>query len=82
MSHRKISAVKWAAGALLLPFALGSLACVVSKALRAEDLSDAPLAFVYRTTSEEHERLKMLERNERTRLGVYAVRLQESLREG
>jgi len=81
MSHRKISAVKWAAGALLLPFALGSLACV-SKALRAEDLSDAPLAFVYRTTSEEHERLKMLERNERTRLGVYAVRLQESLREG
>ncbi len=81
MREVRVIAKKWAWLALSLPFLAGPLGCA-SNSFRAEELPEAPLAFVHRTTSEEHERLKLVKRNENQREGVVALDLQDPLSGG
>jgi len=76
----RVAVTKWACTSLLLPFLAGPLGCASSN-FRAEVLPEEPLAFVYRTTSEEHERLKLLEKNKIQQEGVVELRRQDSIQE-
>lgn len=80
MNDSRVNLLKWICRAFLLSLSVGLLSCA-SNGFRVEDLPEEPIAFVYRTTTEEHERQKLREKDKTQREGVVAFRWQESIQD-